>query len=101
MHYTYVLQSEKDSRLYTGSTNDLKRRLVEAWGRGIPLILEKEPGVEFREVAKLFITSFARPSFKKIASERETATKEKGLNRLSAKSLILLVGVEGIEPSTN
>ena len=29
MHYTYVLRSEKDSRLYTGSTNDLRRRLSE------------------------------------------------------------------------
>ena len=37
--------------------------MVEAWGRGVPLILEKEPGVQFREIAKLFITSFERPSF--------------------------------------
>lgn len=29
MYYTYVLRSEKDSRLYTGSTNDLRRRLSE------------------------------------------------------------------------
>jgi len=29
MHYTYVLRSEKDSQLYTGSTNDLRRRLSE------------------------------------------------------------------------
>jgi len=29
MNYTYVLQSEKDSRLYTGSTNDLRKRLSE------------------------------------------------------------------------
>jgi putative endonuclease len=29
MHYTYVLRSEKDSLLYTGSTNDLRRRLSE------------------------------------------------------------------------
>jgi ATP-dependent DNA helicase RecG len=44
---------------------DLLRRIqmVEAWGRGMSLILEKEPGVEFKESAKLFITSFARPSF--------------------------------------
>lgn len=45
---------------------DLFRRIemVEAWGRGIPLILEKEPDVEFKEVATLFIASFGRPSFK-------------------------------------
>jgi putative endonuclease len=29
MYFTYVLRSKKDSQLYTGSTNDLKRRLSE------------------------------------------------------------------------
>ena len=29
MYYTYVLRSEKDNRLYTGSTNDLRKRLSE------------------------------------------------------------------------
>jgi hypothetical protein len=29
MYYVYVLLSEKDERFYTGSTNDLKRRLDE------------------------------------------------------------------------
>ncbi|MBU1570067.1 MAG: hypothetical protein KKE00_06050, partial [Proteobacteria bacterium] len=44
---------------------DLFRRIhmVEAWGRGMPLILENEPGVKFREVAHIFIASFGRPSF--------------------------------------
>lgn len=37
--------------------------LVGAWGRGVPLIIKKEPAVDFKEIAKLFITSFARPSF--------------------------------------
>jgi ATP-dependent DNA helicase RecG len=34
---------------------ELLRRvhMVEAWGRRVPLILEKEPGVQFREIAKL------------------------------------------------
>ena len=27
--YTYVLRSEKDSKLYTGWTNDLKERMTE------------------------------------------------------------------------
>jgi len=36
-------------------------RLVEAWGRGMPLILENAPAVEFRELAGLFIARFARP----------------------------------------
>ena len=29
MHYVYTLLSDKDGHLYTGSTNDLKRRLKE------------------------------------------------------------------------
>jgi len=57
---------------------ELLRRIhmVEAWGRGVPLILEKEPGVEFREVAKLFITKFYRPSFKEAVSEEVIGPKE-------------------------
>jgi len=31
---------------------------VEKWGRGISLILSKEPTVEFKEVAGLFVTTF-------------------------------------------
>ena len=44
---------------------ELFRRIhmVEAWGRGMPLILSNAPQVEFREVAGLFIASFARPSY--------------------------------------
>ncbi len=29
MFYNYILQSEKNGEIYTGRTNDLKRRLVE------------------------------------------------------------------------
>lgn len=29
MFYVYVLKSEKDGKIYIGSTNDLKRRLFE------------------------------------------------------------------------
>jgi len=29
MYYVYILQSEKDERLYVGYTQDLKRRLKE------------------------------------------------------------------------
>ena len=50
--------------------NLLRRvHLVEAWGRGVPLILEKEPTVDFKEIAKLFITSFARPSFQESSEQ--------------------------------
>ena len=50
---------------------DLLRRihLVEAWGRGVPLILANAPDVTFREVAGLFIASFARPSARHAGAE--------------------------------
>jgi ATP-dependent DNA helicase RecG len=56
---------------------DLFRRIemVEAWGRGMTLIHTNAPAVSFREVAGLFIASFARPSF--IEGERqETVDKD-------------------------
>lgn len=37
-------------------------QMVEAWGRGMPLILRNEPKVKFKEIADLFIVSFGRPS---------------------------------------
>ncbi len=44
---------------------DLFRRIqmVEGWGRGMPLIFENAPSVQFRQIAGLFIASFERPSF--------------------------------------
>lgn len=43
---------------------ELLRRihLVEAWGRGVPLILENAPATSFVEIGGLFITRFMRPS---------------------------------------
>lgn len=35
-------------------------RYIEAWGRGVPLILEKSPDAEFKEFGSLFIASFKR-----------------------------------------
>ncbi len=37
--------------------------MVEAWGRGMPLILRNAPDVQFKEIAGIFIVAFARPSF--------------------------------------
>ncbi len=42
---------------------------VEKWGKGISLILDKEPGAQFKEVATLFITVFKRKTI-------EEATKK-------------------------
>ena len=58
---------------------DLFRRIemVEGCGRGMPLILENAPSVEFRQVAGLFIASFMRPSFveRKNTGHQETPQK--------------------------
>jgi len=58
---------------------DLFRRIemVEAWGRGMPLILKNEPDVVFRETGNLFIVAFNRPSFLEQKDEGEAATQEK------------------------
>jgi len=45
-------------------------QMVEAWGRGMPLILDNEPGVTFREIAKIFIAGFDRPSFAESDEEK-------------------------------
>ncbi len=43
----------------------------------MPLILKNEPNVKFREVAGIFITSFARPSFSEGAKETTGKTTGK------------------------
>jgi ATP-dependent DNA helicase RecG len=57
---------------------DLFRRIemVEAWGRGMPLILKYAPDVVFREIGNLFIVSFNRPSFLDQKNEGEADTQE-------------------------
>ena len=57
---------------------DLFRRIemVEAWGRGMPLILKSAPDVVFRETGNLFIVSFNRPSFLELKDEGESATQQ-------------------------
>ena len=54
---------------------DLFRRIqmVEGWGRGMPLILENAPSVQFRQIAGLFIASFERPSFVEEANQETVA----------------------------
>ncbi len=37
-------------------------QMVEAWGRGMSLILENEPDTRLEEIAGIFITTFARPT---------------------------------------
>ncbi|MCF7837547.1 MAG: HTH domain-containing protein [Candidatus Marinimicrobia bacterium] len=59
---------------------DLFRRIemVEAWGRGMPLILEHEPDVKFQEMAKELGIS--------------TTAVDKNIEKLKAKGLLKRVG---------
>ncbi|MCK4762432.1 MAG: putative DNA binding domain-containing protein [Candidatus Aminicenantes bacterium] len=45
---------------------------IEKWGRGISLILEKEPGTVFKEVAGMFITVFKRKNYPGASPAQET-----------------------------
>lgn len=54
---------------------ELLRRihLVEAWGRGVPLILENAPDTCFTEIGGLFITRFERPSTQEMVPTPKTS----------------------------
>jgi putative endonuclease len=43
MYYVYILQSEKNKRLYKGVTNDLKRRLKEHNSGSVPFTKTLKP----------------------------------------------------------
>ena len=43
MYYVYVLLSERDGKFYTGSTNDLKRRLSEHNSGKVKSTLKRQP----------------------------------------------------------
>ena len=92
---------------------DLFRRIemVESWGRGMTLIHENAPTVDFREVGSLFIASFARPSFLRAGNgdttqkpvERQGNTKENLLNTLRTQprlSVAALSALTGNTPSS-
>ncbi|ACF44329.1 MAG: hypothetical protein J0648_06455 [Pelodictyon phaeoclathratiforme] len=62
---------------------DLFRRIqmVEGWGRGMPLIFENAPSVQFRQIAGLFIASFERPSFVEDFVQGEVDTTGKTVDK--------------------
>lgn len=43
MFYTYVLKSERDTKLYIGYTDDLKRRLLEHNQGVVPATRNRQP----------------------------------------------------------
>lgn len=65
--------------------------MVESWGRGMALILDNEPGVQFEELAGMFITVFGRSTAKTdemIAKEAQEATTEETIKKTTAKTTI-------------
>lgn len=74
---------------------------IEKWGRGIKLILSKEPDAEFSEVGTKFITTFKRRSYfegkkgfeklgeKGVVEKGVERVVEKGVERLSANEAII------------
>ena len=71
---------------------ELFRRIemVEAWGRGMPLIFENAPDVVFQETAGLFIAEFGRPSFQSRFQEEHSPVKKvksagQGSQKMSVK----------------
>ena len=66
--------------------NLLRRiQMVEAWGRGMPLILKNAPNVNFREISHIFIASFDRPSF--VVEEETGGTTEETTEETTNKEL--------------
>lgn len=64
---------------------------VEKWGRGISLILSKEPNTEFKEVGRHFIAIFKR----KVVEERPSG-EEKTREKTREKIIVLLTRKPGI-----
>ena len=75
-----TLRTAKVSRRRNPLIADLLRRIqfIEAWGRGIPLILEKAPNVRFSQVSGIFITEFPRPL---ITKDTESGGQPRGPSR--------------------
>ena len=60
--------------------------MVQAWGRGMPLILQNAPDVEVREVASLFVASFERTSATAVTTQETTKETPKTGQKTSQKT---------------
>jgi len=83
-----------------------KVHFIEKWGRGISLILSKEPDTDFKEVGTHFIALFKRKGIEKVGEqvgekvgEKLTANQQKIIDfiqkepTISAKELSKLIGI--------
>lgn len=85
---------------------DLFRRIemVEAWGRGMPLILKNAPDVVFREIGSLFIVSFNRPSsiealkMVEVSGSGKKVPKRKFLKEGSGKTAERILALMAVNP---
>jgi ATP-dependent DNA helicase RecG len=85
-----AMRRGKDAHRRNPLMAELFRRIgmVEARGRGMPLILENAPDVAFREIANLFIASFERPSATAVTNpEISSPTKETAAENDSGRPL--------------
>jgi ATP-dependent DNA helicase RecG len=60
---------------------------VEAWGRGMPLILKNAPDVVFRETGNLFIVSFNRPSSLEQTGDETVQSEQTTIHKTIHKEL--------------
>ncbi|MCK5699053.1 MAG: putative DNA binding domain-containing protein [Candidatus Aenigmarchaeota archaeon] len=75
---------------------------VEKWGKGISLILDKEPNTQFKEVATLFITVFKRKTIEEATEESmEKTIPESSEEKWSEKLVEKLVEKVGRKLSEN
>jgi len=58
---------------------------IEKWGRGIKLILSKEPDTKFNEVGTKFITTFIRKSYYEEKKGVEDTTQKKVVEKVVEK----------------
>ena len=65
---------------------------MEKWGRGISLILSKEPTTEFKVVASIFITTFKRRGVEKLSENEQKIIKLLRKNLSISKAEIVKEG---------
>lgn len=85
MYYVYVLKSEKDEKLYTGYTNDLRRRFVEhTTGKSTSVRSRLPVNLVYYEAYLSQVDAVARESRLKTSQGARTALKRRlqdGLRR--------------------
>ena len=65
---------------------------IEKWGRGIKLILSKEPDTDFKEVGRHFITVFKRKGKEEAGQETVEKTREKTMEKTREKIMRMIKG---------